>query len=257
MKFIKILAPIAFLVWFGNFILSNRSKPKQVLADKVVVTNSSPTLPVYASISSDNFTYSYLLVKGLTADKLALSDNTQSKKSGWQLMQEGSCETGVNGGFYGTDDKPVGWMVINGETVSKAKSSDLLNGFVAVKDSRFMIDDLRIETDVDFGLQTGPVLVSEGKPRKLNLVRDKPARRMVMGTAKDRIFILAIFNSAAETAGPNLVDLPVIVSKIGAKEGLLIDSAVNLDGGSASAIYTPSGHLEETSPVGSWWCINK
>jgi len=130
----------------------------------------------------------------------------------------------------------------------------LFNGYIIIDNSAFDISNSP-KTGVLYGLQTGPLLVSNGKPWKLDLIRDKPARRMVMGTADDGIFLLAVFNGEAETTGPQLMDLPSWVMQIADKEKLIIDTAINLDGGGASAFYSTNVFLKESSSVGSWWCV--
>jgi exopolysaccharide biosynthesis protein len=196
----------------------------------------------------------YLLERGIDPENLILINNTGIKKTSEELIKSNNCSSGINGGFYGTDDKPVGWMVINNEQISKPKESTLFNGYIIIDNSAFDISNSP-KTGVLYGLQTGPLLVSNGKPWKLDLIRDKPARRMVMGTADDGIFLLAVFNGEAETTGPQLMDLPSWVMQIADKEKLIIDTAINLDGGGASAFYSTNVFLKESSSVGSWWCV--
>lgn len=219
----------------------------------------TPEIKVYPSPApivevNPNLADGYFLERGIGAGNIRLINNTETKSESKDLIDNYDCDSGINGGFYSTDSKPMGWMVINGQTISKAADNDLFDGFILIKDSAFSIVR-SADADADFGLQTGPVLILNGQPQKLNLIRDKPARRMIMGLADDGIFIMAIFNGEAETTGPNLTDLPRRVMEIAETENMNIESAINLDGGGASAFYSSGEILTENSPVGSWWCI--
>lgn len=221
-----------------------------------IKTNETIVYPSVTPIAEQtpDLSSGYLLERGIDPENLILINNTGIKKTSDELIKNHNCLAGINGGFYGTDDKPLGWMVIDNVQISKPKESKLFNGYITIDNSTFKINDSS-DAGVLYGLQTGPLLVSNGRPWKLDLIRDKPARRMVMGRAKDGIFLLAVFNGEAETTGPQLMDLPNWVMQIADKEKLIIDTAINLDGGGASAFYSSKVFLKESSPVGSWWCV--
>ena len=174
------------------------------------------------------------------------------------LMKDLACRAGVNGGFYGTDDHPLGLMTISGQEISRTKTSLLLNGFAAVvcENRRcFMSISDQPTPGAKYDLQTGPLLLSEGIVKPLSLISDKPARRMVLATGETDTYLISVFNGEAETAGPNLADLPELVKQIGTINHLNLEKAINLDGGGASALHFPGADLDETKPVGSWWCV--
>lgn len=237
------------------------SATKQPISGSVPTPSARPTAAEgaidYPEIEYGGVKYSFLMTSDISANKLKLINNTSEWKTSGQLMKENNCVAGINGGYYGTDSKPVGWMVVSGKEVSRASQSSLANQFIVITNNELKIQDIKPENG-EFGLQAGPGLVIGGRPQVLSLVRDKPARRMVMGTLENGVFLLAIFNAEADTTGPNLIDLPKIVMQIEEKTSLDIVSAVNLDGGGASAFYSPHSAkwvLEELDPVGSWWCV--
>ena len=111
------------------------------------------------------------------------------------------------------------------------------------------------DENVDMGVQTGPVLILDGDEVDLKLARDKQARRMAAFIAGNDLYFVTVFHPEAVLDGPFLDSLPGIVLKIGQDEGFVVSSAVNLDGGAASAWYSPTLTLKEWQPVGSWWCV--
>jgi len=246
------------IILVTGFILFSRTfnqNKTEVISERLTEITPTVIIPDYHDIVWNDKSYAYILEREIFPNGISLINNTADKKSADEITRSFSCNAGINGGFYDTENKPLGWMVIRGRELSKSRNSQLLNGYILIKGSNFSIRFSK-EDAVDYGLQTGPILFSQGRAQKLVMFRDKPARRMIIGTAGDGVFILAIFNKEADTAGPNLADLPEILSEIGNKENMDITEAINLDGGSASALYTPQGKLSETSPVGSWWCIN-
>ena len=169
--------------------------------------------------------------------RVDLIANFVEKKSAKDLMKENGCVAGVNGGFYGEDNKPLGWFYLRSK-IQNSKSSMFLNGFVSNKGIS------RNEPEnVKWGFQTGPMLVDEGRGLKIEVRNDRPARRSVVGINKTGEFVFV------STDPVNLEDLP---EKI---KNLNLVTAVNLDGGSASAFYSPDVTISESSPVGSWLCV--
>ena len=152
------------------------------------------------------------------------------------------------------DGKAQGLVMINKKILSKAKNSLILNGFIKIDNTLQIGKDF--SGDADFALQTGPLLISNGKEIKLKMERDKPARRMIFAkNLSGRSVFITVFDPETEKIGPYLTDLPDIVQLINRKENLNLTDAVNSDGGGASAFYSSGKILTESVPVGSWWCV--
>lgn len=247
--FLIILLTLGFVLvkWF----LMDQSVNYTGVKPDILPTSTPVPMPI---VNTDVGNFAYFIQTEISGMDLLLFNNTQTKSDSKQLMIDLNCTAGINGGFYGTNDQPLGWMLIDNKEVSRVKSSELLNGFIWITDTRVTISQKTNDLS-KYGLQTGPILITEGETWKLKMARDEKARRMVMGTADQKAFILAVFDRYADLDGPYLADLPEIVQIIANKEGLVVDNAINLDGGSASAIYTDLGNLEEISNVGSWWCV--
>ena len=72
---------------------------------------------------------------------------------------------------------------------------------------------------------------------------------------KDELIFLVITGSDSLAIGPSLTDLPQIVAKIGETLGEDFKTAVNLDGGTASAFINQEKTIKEYSFIGSFFCL--
>jgi exopolysaccharide biosynthesis protein len=210
------------------------------------------------TVGVGNEKFSYQVIRGVSPDQVKLIPNYEDQARTEEMQQVERCSAIVNGGFYGTDNKPLGWVVEEGKEISRQKTSSLFNGFVTIDESfRAEIAMKKPEGNVKYGLQTGPILVSDKKILKLSMARDKNARRMVLGIDTEGYMnFFAFYVKDAIQSGPMLVDLPELVGKAASLEGIKLVTAVNLDGGNAATFYNSNVQLDEISPVGSWWCIN-
>src|SRR3972149_8305161 len=130
MKLFIFIAAISLLLLINYLGKLNRQEDN--LANPTPTPVPLPISPLYPTIETENGVYSYLIEAGISADRMRLENNTQSKKDTKDLMIQLECTAGINGGFYGTDDRPLGWMAIDYKEIAKEKKSDLLNGFVSI-----------------------------------------------------------------------------------------------------------------------------
>ena len=245
--------------WVISFITALLTWINQGSRIPVPVTPLPSPVKNVKNIQVGGINYGYAVVGGIDPGQLKLVPNFSDKSPSNQLVKDNQCELGINGGFYTPENLPLGWLVIAGSEISSAKSTSLLlNGYVAVADGKVEILESKPKSLVSYGLQTGPVLVSGGKARQLSMAKDELARRMVMGTDKaGKAVFLTVFNPQTEILGPRLADLPQIVVMVAKKEIIDLEAAVNLDGGRASAFYSPDLTLKEADPVGGWWCVGE
>jgi exopolysaccharide biosynthesis protein len=200
--------------------------------------------------------YKYVLASEIDPAKLRLIANYSEQLPASDLYYGNSCEFGINGGFYDTGNKPLGLLILNRTQLANKKTSKLFNGFAFIQDSRFKIQDsIPDSQNISFGVQSGPILMSDGEPANLAMASDKPARRVIMGNTKDGMVVfLSIFDATVENLGPYLAELPSLVEQISKVENISLESAINMDGGRASAFYSRDASLAEVEPVGSFWC---
>ena len=194
-----------------------------------------------------NNSFNYLIFE---PSKINLIPNWDQPKKFKDVMLEEKCQFGTNGGFYTTQNKPIGLVKANEVILNPSQNNRLFNGYVSDQGVGY---DLPL--DANWALQTGPVLWNNNQPIKINTTNDKSARRGVAITTTDNKLYFAIFyNPQAPVLGPYLNDMPGILDKLGQLEQLEILSAINLDGGGASAFYDGKTFLEESDPVGTVLC---
>ena len=216
----------------------------------------SPSLPSDSTDMNQNgkvYRVAWLSVTDPSA--LTLIPNFTEKRIARSLIDRKQCAQVVNGGFYTKDSQPTGLFITEGKTIRDSIPNTLLNGYVVVaQDGTVSILESPPEQTARLALQTGPIIIHEGKTLNLAIRDDEFARRVVGGITQNGVIIfLAIYDPENPWSGPKLADTPSIVSKVAAR--LQITDAINLDGGSASAFIRDDLSLEELTSVGSFFCI--
>lgn len=234
-----------------------QSKPEPSIREQI--TTPSPTSPFsqdLPTITYDEKKYVYDLTKVDDISKISLIENKEKEGSG-ELIKRYNCLQAINGGFYDTNGKPLGLLITNGQTINKAIPSSLLDGFIYIDNQKKVgIARHLAETELKIALQSGPMLIENQKTLLLQIKNDKYARRMAAAITKEKTLIfLTIFDPESNLHGPKLGDLPLILKLIAQKENLKLTSALNLDGGAASAFKADNISLLEYNPVGSLFCI--
>lgn len=206
------------------------------------------------TVIKDDIVYSWTKVSDLS--KISLYPNYTEQLRTDELIKKYNCSSLINGGFYSKLDKPLGLFVTNGNTLSSAINSSLFNGFFIIDNNQTRITYNKPGGTPTIALQTGPVLFFDGEPVDLRLIRDTQSRRSVAVVTKDRqVIFMSIYNKGSVFTGPKLDDLPLFLNKIEAETGYEFQSAINLDGGSASAFITKDANLEELVHIGSFFCV--
>lgn len=148
-----------------------------------------------------------------------------------------SAVAGVNGGYFHKDFTPLGLVVSDGETLHAYERAKLLSGIIAVRNGRIELvrsGELKENQPLQEALQAGPWLVENGAAIA-SLNAEKLARRtLVAGDGTGNWALVATSPlTLAETAEVLLLkDLP---------GGWTIRNALNLDGGSSTALVALSG----------------
>ncbi|MCR4326865.1 MAG: phosphodiester glycosidase family protein, partial [Candidatus Roizmanbacteria bacterium] len=134
--------------------------------------------------------------------------------------------------------------------------STLLDGYwYVLNDGTATISRTIPPSGVAEALQNGPLLIENANARNLTITDDEYARRsLIAHTTDGAIVLMTIFFPTSQLEGPLLAELPQLLITIGDTENLSFESALNLDGGSASGILTLDEHLSEFSNVGSIVC---
>lgn len=259
-----VLFTVVLILIGVSFYLSRSKLINEVVITDLGVTSQSlsptpPALIIASSKSGDiefsNSTYRYALWTAQSPQGLKLVENYSDMKHSNRLMEEFSCTYGINGGLYDENHKPLGLVVVNNKTVAKVRNSQTFNGVVGVvSDKEFYVGD-NFDQPFSYAVQTGPLLMKNGSLLDLRLVRDKKARRMVaIKDTAGKLHMVAIYSGDSKIDGPLLDELPQVIEGVSKENGFVPEWAINLDGGSASALRGGQVQIEEWQPVGSWWC---
>ena len=233
----------------------NTSSPLSPPDTSFVSPTGTPTHALPA-VTFKNQEFSYALARLDAGTRLTLLPNFPAPQSFAAVVEKNTCSAAINGGFYDQGYTSLGWFVANGETLTAARPSALFNAYLTVSaDGETRIG--QASTPAHYGLQAGPLLFWDGQELPLRIREDEPARRSVIATSSTgRTILLSVFSSDQVFEGPYLADLPAVLSRINQKESLAITSAMNLDGGSASAFFSGDAAVGELTYVGSVLCAN-
>ncbi len=241
----KILFVLSLLVIAG-FIYTNRSSN--------LLDGQKPTTPVpNKGLDLENgYRVQWELVG--TETTVRLISNLKDERTSQEVIDKYSCEILTSAGFYGEDGEHIGLFVSDGETISRTSQNFLFNGLL-ILDNEPKITNLETSNHLN-AVQTGPLLIKEGVSQNLSLKTDKNARRIVAAiTNEGELLLAAFYNKDSVVKGPLLSELPRLLLSFADTQNIKIDSAINLDGGTASVFYKKGVNLPELVKVGGFLCV--
>ncbi len=151
---------------------------------------------------------------------------------------------GVNGGYFKPDRVPLGLVISKGVPLHPWESSKILTGVLTVTargTSLLRSGEFKAGPGIREALQTGPFLVDRGKP-VTGLNATHLAERTVLLADKQGV-------AALLTTGPvSLAELGRLLATPGLLPGLKIERALNLDGGSSTALWVASHPVPFSRP---------
>lgn len=260
---IKKISPILFLAVICYFLFVYKTVPdtEPINTEPVEVPKPIPTeIPISEiSLKSRQLRYYY---RQISANEIvALIPNFEKQQSSDQIIEKNNCLFGINGGFYLPENKPLGLFEINGIKLGKYSSSRTFNGFLRQStDNHLTILDyntlLNISSLSNFVLQSGPLYNLNQSP-KINFTDPKSARRhLIVQDSEFNTFLFSIFGTESSYDGPTLNEIYEFFEHPQIKKIADFTTALNLDGGSASAFYDQSQdvHIREIKPIGSFLC---
>ncbi len=261
MKKILILIPF-FVAAISIYQFFPTSKIQGPPTEKEVLGVTEPLEVETVDLSYRGVAYSIVWTPATKGKNINLIENFTQKETALSVFKSNNCRIVVNGGFYTPEDKPTGLFTTNSSELYPFLKNKLLNGVFSINDFEVPRVTRSVPTDnIRVGLQTGPILIENSWEQALNLSSDKPARRMALATlGSNEVVFIAVYKKDQPFTGPYLADLPKILTQFSIETGVTIADAVNLDGGSASAMYiktsdTDYWQLSETTPVGSFFCV--
>lgn len=257
MKLKYLLIPVLIITIIAIFYISRASSQKKepentpdVLGAPIIQTNGV-NLPFNGRV----YRAQWFLVTN--ADQINLGNNLVDKIPASEIYLTQKCQFLINAGFYTKDNKPIGLFQSENLTLRNQIVSPTFNGFFTVNSmatpritSALPKDNLRI------ALQSGPILIENSYPKNLIINADKPARRSVVATTgANTVAFIIIYDPESQFNGPLLAGLPDVLKVFQSETNINLADALNLDGGTASAFYSPEANVSEISPIGSYFCI--
>jgi uncharacterized protein YigE (DUF2233 family) len=208
-------------------------------------------------INHEGKTYRFAWFAVDDPSRLSIYPNYPEVKESGELQLNYQCDYLTSGGFYLPDHSPLGWLVSEGQELSPAINSRLLDGFLIVNGQTTINFDPPTDPPL-FGVQSGPMLIYDSQTLNLKIANDELRRRIVAGLNQDDELIFMVITGKDSThSGPLLADLSQLLLIISKQTRLNFKRAINLDGGTASAFVTPQLTLEELNPVGNIFCYNQ
>lgn len=167
------------------------------------------------------------------AHTFAVMDNPEGAFDLGSASAKRGALAAVNGGYFHPARTPLGLVVRQGLTIHPLERAKLLSGIVVVRKDRIALlrtDEFRASADVREALQAGPFLVDRGKAvAGLNDTR-RAARTVVYSDAAGNFGVM-ICRSSTLAATAQILATP------GALSSGKITRALNLDGGSSTALW--------------------
>lgn len=183
--------------------------------------------------------------------------NTDLASSSAGIFQEQQCQILTSGGFYASDGKPIGLLIVDGQIVSPWQRNQLFTGVLGSDGTTFEIvmGDVSSRT-YTWAVQAGPVLWMNRAATTLALKNDQPARRILAGVTTDgSLVLMAVVAGDSLFGGPLLTEIDALIPVIAGIIGQEFESVINLDGGTASALISTTISLRELKPIGSYVCV--
>lgn len=230
-------------------------KPKLEQGHSPIVSFAPPPPKDSLEIDQNGKTYRVAWLEVNNPSAISLIPNFTEHRTARSLIESKECTEVVNGGFYSKDNQPTGLFTIEERILRSANRNALLNGFFLIdQDNRAAINGSIEGAPLRIGLQTGPILIGDGKTMTLAIHDDEFARRVAVGvTEKGTVIFLVVYDPENPWNGTRLADTPNILYQV--KTRLQLRDVINLDGGSASIFIRGDLYLEELSSVGSFFCV--
>lgn len=191
--------------------------------------------------------------KQLRLSALVPEDGSQKggRDSVREMVNRSDAILGINTNFFDRDGQALGLLIRNGKLLHKAQAAGkLLNGVLLVKGDEVKIEPRPIRAEsidpkyYDAGFQSGPLLITNGKPAAIGGFPDESNRRSA--AALDRSGQLILLITRSRFPGLSLSE----TQRLLLCPELNIVSAINFDGGSSSQLYIRrSGKMSETVDI--------
>lgn len=191
-------------------------------------------------------------------NSIELYNNLDKKYSSTKAKETYSCNSVISAGFYNEEKEFVGLFISDGKVLKQYRNNNLFNGVLSINYTDTPRITRPVPTDpLRIAVQTGPILIENGKNVVLNIKNDHKSRRVVASVnGSNELYFLAIHQKNSFYNGPELSNLPMILNIFEEMTDISIADAINLDGGTASSFIVGDWvQLKELSLVGAFFCL--
>ena len=163
---------------------------------------------------------------------LRIIDNPEGERLA-SMMKRENYVCGVNGGYFDEEFKPIGLRIVNSQMLTPLKRARLITGVLLASPRGVQIVRAREFSQhqkIEAAIQCGPFLVDRSQ-RVGGLNNSQHARRTFVATETNERALLGFCSEVS------LAELANILATTPIAADLKIQRAINLDGGSSSALW--------------------
>ena len=164
---------------------------------------------------------------------LRVIDNPGGKRTLGSAMEENGCLAGVNGSYFRPDFSPVGLEISHGRLIHPLEHGKLISGLVVANRGSvalLRIGEFKPAPSIKDAVQCGPFLIDHGKVVPGLNATKRADRTVVLADGKGGWGLLM-----AESV--TLAEMAQILATPGMLPEIKVTRALNLDGGTSSAIW--------------------
>lgn len=248
------------LIVNGYFLLNKIDLFNTNLDIKTDNVEKKSSFDIYKKIIYKDLTYSYDYFSFDDNHDLMLIANFDKQFDSKIIKESGNCDYLTSAGFYTKDNRPLGLFFSEDRLLRNYSKNNLIDGvlYKVRNDDLIHIEFAKEVDDLVWGIQVGPMLIWNQEKLFLDIASDKYSRRVVYANdVSGKSYFFVIFGDKSLYEGPFLSDLPDLLSVISNDLNLELETAVNLDGGSASAYFGEKYIFEERTFIGSAFCVKR
>jgi exopolysaccharide biosynthesis protein len=149
------------------------------------------------------------------------------------VMKREKCVCGVNGGYFDANFEPIGLRIANAQTMAPLRRARLITGVLLASSGGVQIVRAREfspRQKIVAAIQCGPFLI-DASQRIRGLNESAVAQRTFAATARNDRALLGFCSEVS------LAELATVLATVPIAADLKIQRAINLDGGSSSALW--------------------
>ena len=236
--------------------LSANVRPWELHHERQLPTDSAAFRVIEKTVAGGRETRLRILLPDPSHTRLVVMDNPGNKGFLGDLLREQNCLAGANGGFFHPDTRPLGLVVSEGQTIHPLVRARLLSGVLVVTDEGLRllrVGEFSPSASPSQALQSGPFLIDHRKPVAGLNDRKRARRTVVLAGSTDQYGVLVTDSYFT------LAELATLLATPGIVHELDITRALNLDGGTSSALWarTSEGavYLAEAKRVRNFLCL--